>query len=164
MTAMVACLTDPPPDLVVTSTPPTIIHVAVQPPEGLITTLTASSTFTVPISTGDPTQCFYSVYDEYTTYRSCVPCPTSTFDGRTVEVDFGVGSAFDTSICHTLRFTVGSSFAVPDQFCHSGSDVATWRYVPSSCTRYDAGSLDDGAFPEASTDGLPIVPDAGASP
>jgi hypothetical protein len=164
--AVTACLTDPPPDLPLQSQSPTIEHPALRPPEGTITSL--PTRFVVPIQIADPSlPCLWSVYDEYTTYFPCKTCDTTWFDAGVVTIDFSLaGQSFDTTRCDTLRFTVGSSFSAADQQCHSGNDVATWDYRPAngSCVTYDAGALEDGAFPEASTDALPIVPDSAGDP
>jgi hypothetical protein len=166
--AMTACLTDPPPDLPLDSQPPTIVHDQLQPQEGLpITSFpTTGLGFVVPISITDPAlSCKFSVFDEYQPYLPCVPCDA---DGGIELIDFTLQAAqFDPTECHTIKFTVGSSFSPADTQCQSGSDTAIWEYRPNyaSCVTYDAGTLGDGAFPEASSDdALPIVPDSGDEP
>ncbi len=79
-------------------------------------------------------------------------------------IAFTLGAGFDPTLCHTIKFTVASSFSPADPTCKSGSDVAIWTYVPQSCVTYDAGALGDGAFPEASNDAPFIVPDSGDEP
>jgi hypothetical protein len=50
-----------------------------------------------------------------------------------------------------------------------GGDIATWLWdpagtVPCDLVVYDAGALQDGAFPpaDAGADALPVVPESGA--
>jgi hypothetical protein len=162
--ALSACLTDPPPDLPLQSEPPTIVHESLKPAEGLITSSPIPE-FVVPIRIPDPTaSCQFSFFDEYDQYFQCQPCDTTSFDAGVVSIAFTLGVRFDPTVCHTLKFTVASSFSPADPQCRSGSDVAIWTYQPESCLTYDAGALADGAFPEASTDALPIVPDSGDEP
>ena len=75
------------------------------------------------------------------------------------------GPDFDPAECHYIVFTVGSTFADPQQCHYGGSDTTAWYYRPAfaSCVSYDAGTLDDGAFPEAGADGLFVVPESGTS-
>jgi hypothetical protein len=121
----------------------------------------------VPIRIADPAAtCQFSVFDEYDQYFQCQTCDPASFDAGVVTVNFGLGARFDPTECHTIKFTVATSFSPADPQCRSGSDVAIWEYRPAfaSCVTYDAGALGDGAFPDASTDALPIVPDSGDEP
>ncbi len=161
--ALAACLTDPPPDLPIDTEPPTIKLASVEPPVGLLTSYPPAG-FSVPVAISEPAAgCEFSVFDEYDIpYFTCSPCTTSLTEG-VVSITFGLGAAFDPTLCHTLTFTVASSFSPGDTQCRSGSETIIWEYRPdsASCVSYDAGSLGDGAFPDASTDGLPFVPDSG---
>jgi hypothetical protein len=165
---MTACLTDPPPDLPLQSQAPSIVQTATQPAEGVITSLPPNGLFVVPIGLADPTEnCQFSVFDQYNDYFACRPCDTASFDAGTVTVEFTLGTAqFDPTLCHTLKFTVGSSFSPADTQCRSGSDIAIWDYRPpnASCVTYDAAALGDGSFPEAADDALPLVPDSWDEP
>ena len=163
MAALAACLTDPPPDLPLDTEPPIIQQASVKPPVGLLTSYPTTG-FEVPVQLSDPNAgCVFSVFDEYNfPYLTCRACGTPVGE-NVVFVDFGLGASFDPTRCHTLRFTVASSFSPNDNECQSGSETIIWEYRPdsASCDSYDAGSLGDGAFPDASTDGLPFVPDSG---
>jgi hypothetical protein len=164
--AVSACLTDPPPDLPLQSEPPIIIQQSLQPPAGLITS-NPTAGFVVPVQIADPAAtCQFSVFDESDQFFGCHTCDPASFDAGVVTVNFGLGALFDPTECHTITFTVASSFSAADPQCRSGSDVAIWEYRPpsGSCVTYDAAALGDGAFPEAGTDALPIVPDSGDEP
>lgn len=173
LSALAACLTDPPPDLPLDSQPPTIDHSAIFPPDPLITALPPNG-FEVTVNLPDPTQlCQWSVYDQDPVdtgngdYITCRQCDTTAIQNGKITLTFSLTEGeFDPSECHYIVFTVGGTFA--DQQCHSGgSDTTAWDYRPAfaSCVSYDAGTLGDGAFPEAGADGLPITPDdAGDEP
>lgn len=163
LVALSACLTDPPPDLPLQSEPPIIQQASLLPSGGLITSL--PSEFVVPIQIADPSApCQWSVFDEADEYFPCQQCDTTGFAAGVAQIHFALGADFDPTLCHTIKFTIASSFSPNDPTCRSGSDVAIWTYVPPSCVTYDAGALGDGAFPEASNDALPIVPDSGDEP
>jgi hypothetical protein len=167
--ALAACLTDPPPDLPLDTQPPVIQQESVKPALGLpITSYVAGESFTVPLLITDPAAgCQFSVFDEYGNSLStpCSQCGNQLTEGVTT-VDFNLGATFDPTLCHTIKFTVASSFSANDGLCRSGTDIAIWEYQPefASCVSYEAGTLGDGAFPDASTDGLPFVPDSGDEP
>ena len=167
LAALTACLTDPPPDLPLQTESPTILQETLQPAAGVITSNPPDG-FVVPIQVADPTAtCYFSVFDETNTpYITCSQCDMAS-SASVVTIKFGLTAPlFDPTECHTIKFTVASSFSPNDRQCHSGTDIAIWYYRPDfgSCVAYDAAALGDGSFPDASTDGLPLVPDSGGDP
>jgi hypothetical protein len=144
VSAMVACLTDPPPDLLLPSEPPRILHDALQPPEGLITQLPANVQFIVPLQIPDPSAtCQYQLFVDNVLEQVSSCQETATSNGVATQV-VTPRLQLDAAACHTLTFAIGT-------------DSATWRYDPPSCAVYDAGALQTGAFPDGATDALPAV-------
>ncbi len=149
--AIVACLTDPPPDLIIPSQPPTIDHSGLVPPEGLITELPASLQFEVPIFIPElSAPCSYRVYLDGVLNEQ-ENCDVSGLDAGIALNSFLLPETLDPLICHKIAFLLGA-------------DSATWTYVPQTCVTYDAGALQDGAFPEASLDALALAPESGINP
>jgi hypothetical protein len=169
--ATAACLTDPPPDLQLGLQPPTILHASggLQPPEGLVMTLPTlpSPYFTVPVEIEDPSQgCFYSVFVDGVAVDACQLCPLPVSSGvATIDFDpLQLSPGFDITTDHIIKFTVGSSPSRQgDPHCLAEDDTVIWDYEPN--VLYDAGALEDGAFPEAgSSDALLLIPESGTDP
>jgi hypothetical protein len=180
--ASTACLTAPPPDL--SQQPvhrPTILHDAVQPPPDQILAAIPVE-FLVPVELDDPNQSFqWDVFVDYDPEANPNPVffptlvqPTpGTVDGGIATVDFSLqhlaGSALDAARCHRIDFLVAHAFnnTSPHAWDSIGGDLVSWLYNPggdpAGCPVYDAGSLQDGAFPapDAPPDGLPVVPESG---
>jgi hypothetical protein len=175
-----ACITAPPPDL---PTPPahrpTILHESVvPPPDQILAQLPAE--FVVPIELEDPNQSFeWEVFVDYdpvqapnpSIFTPVLPTP-DTVDGGIYTVDFPppiVPQLPDPGRCHRIDFLVAHHFNAASQHTWDsvGGDIVTWLYnpggSPGGCPVYDAGNLQDGAFPvvDAPPDTLPIVPDTG---
>jgi len=78
----------------------------------------------------------------------------------------------DDSLCHRIDFLVAHQFdpGSAHTWDSVGGDIVSWFFNPggnpNGCPLYDAGALQDGAFPSADTgaDGLPVVPESGADP
>jgi hypothetical protein len=167
-----ACLTAPPSD-VGTSTDkrPEIIHSAVYPPEGVIRQWPPNGEFLVPVRLPDPTDaCRWSDFDQNEELGSTTaidvntPCDTSLLDGGVLVQTAPIPQPRDND-CHVLKFIVAHGFStdmVPDSI---EGDIVTWEYEPASslCNFYDAGALQDGAFPptDAGYEGLPVTPESG---
>jgi hypothetical protein len=85
-------------------------------------------------------------------------------------VGFELVTKPDPSLAHRIDFLVGHSFSVqaPHTWDSVGGDIVTWTYNPggsaSGFPLYDAGALQDGAFPpaDAPSDGVLITPESGA--
>jgi hypothetical protein len=97
------------------------------------------------------------------------PSP-ATLDGGVVVIDFDPPTDLDPSRCHTIDFLVAHQFApgLPHTPDSVGGDIVTWTYdpggaIPCSLLVYDAGSVQDGAFPptDAGAEALPAVPESG---
>jgi hypothetical protein len=175
---LVACLTDPPPDLPSGSTGrPEIIHDALSPYEGLLTQWPADNEFVVPIELADPAElCAFSVYVDGA-LKFCSPSScTGVVDGGVVLLPMPAlvpSIVLDPAVVcpHTVRVTVARQFsqgvdvplcAVPDS---AGGDTATWEFTPPGCSTYDAGAFGDGAFPiDAPVDTVLVVPDSAGDP
>ncbi|HEY1691179.1 MAG TPA: hypothetical protein VGG39_03405 [Polyangiaceae bacterium] len=183
-----ACLSAPPPDLPVPALQrPIILRGAVQPPAGPILG-SFPQEFVVPVLLQSPDEPFQ--YDAFVDFAQCVgfscgsgttpyippttvtPTP-GTLDGGVYLAHFDPPAGVDPSSCHTIEFDVAHAFDTnlphtPDSI---GGDSVSWIYSPTGnltgCTLYDAGSLQDGAFPpsDAASDGLPVTPqDGGGDP
>jgi hypothetical protein len=182
VSASTACITAPPPDLPAQAAhPPRIQTESVQPPPGQILTALPPSGFVVPVVLEDPNQSFeWEVFVDYDPIAApnpiilqpVTPSP-DTVDGGVALVDFGVAaSQADSSRCHLIEFLVAHAFnpSTPHTWDSLGGDLVTWTYNPgggpAGCPVYDAGSLQDGAFPpaDAPSDGLPVVPESGGDP
>jgi hypothetical protein len=181
-----ACITAPPPDL--PQPPPhrpTILHDSVWPPPDQILASLPTSDFVVPVELDDPNQSFeWEVFVDYDPLLSpssaiftAVPPSPDDVDGGIYTVDFpapSVPQAPDPGRCHRIDFLVAHHFdsASPHTWDSIGGDNVTWIYnpggSPGGCPVYDAGSLQDGAFPpptpDAPPDTLPIVPESGGDP
>jgi hypothetical protein len=173
-----ACLTEPPPEL--PQQPlirPTIRRDAVNPPPDQILGQLPTE-FVVPIELDSPDEPFqWDVFVDFDPVSSPNPVlypttvlPTAaTVDGGVVLQDFNLTAAnLDPSFCHRIEFLVAHAFnaASAHTWDSVGGDLVSWVYNPGSnqagCPVYDAGSLEDGAFPpaDAPIDALPVVPDS----
>ncbi len=168
-----ACLTAPPADVgTSTNERPTIVHDAVYPPEGLIAQWPIDNQFIVPVQLPGPTaSCFWRDFDQ--DIEAPPPpspldnsqCTTSLLDGGVALQDFHIKPPTDGH-CHVFTFIVAHNFSaemLPDSI---GGDLVKWEYEPPNalCNFYDAGALQDGAFPmDAGSDGLLIPPESGPS-
>jgi hypothetical protein len=176
-----ACLTAPPPELPQPSLHrPIIVHDAVYPPPDQILAELPTE-FVVPIELDSPDQPFeWDVFVDFDPVNAPNPVlipatvlPTNaTVDGGVVLQDFNLTAAnLDPAFCHRIQFLVAHAFdqASAHTWDSIGGDIVSWVYNPGSnqagCPEYDAGSLEDGAFPpEGAVDALPIVPDSGGDP
>ncbi len=181
-----ACITVPPPDLPQGPVhPPAIEHASVVPPEDQILT-SLPPQFSVPVVLQDPNESFYwDVFVDYDPTNNANPIPPyyptlqsptpGTVDGGVVSIQFGLlqeqQTALSPSSCHVIQFLVAHAFQPqsPHTWDNVGGDIVTWFYDPPGCPMYDAGSLQDGAFPASdASDALPVTPgdsaplDAGA--
>jgi hypothetical protein len=179
-----ACITAPPPDLPqAPAHRPTILHDSVvPPPDQILPSLPGE--FVVPVQLDDPNESFacemfldydpVQAPDPYFT-KQVQPTP-DTVDGGIYLVD-GIpptDPAPDPSQCHRIDFLVAHSFDPQSQHAWDsiGGDIVTWIYnpggSPGGCPVYDAGALQDGAFPPAVADAppdvLPFVPESGGDP
>jgi hypothetical protein len=174
-----ACLTAPPPDIgTSTNERPEIVHDAVNPPGGLLTAWPLDG-FVVPVLLPDPTVgCRWSLFDQDLEMPSPPPgltvyaneaCVTSVVDGGAILQDFQFGGPTGPTDghCHIYTFIVAHGFSanaesVPDSI---GGDSVIWEYLPPGalCNFYDAGALQDGAFPpvDAGKDGPLVTPESG---
>jgi hypothetical protein len=172
-----ACLTAPPADLPVQPPrAPSILHSSVVPPTGVVLD-TWPDVFIVPVRVDDPnTPFFYDAFIDYNpdpqarTAPQIFPTPfdaAGLVDGGVVAVPVAL-SAPDPAFCHRVEILVAHRFNstsphTPDSI---GGDSVAWLYTagggPNGCPAYDAGALQDGAFPQdASPDGLPVTPEEG---
>jgi hypothetical protein len=181
--ASTACLTAPPPDLAQPAVhPPHIQHFAVQPPpDQIVAELPVE--FVVPIVLDDPNQSFqWDVFVDYdpeanpnpVRYPHLVQPTPGTLDGGTYIQTFDLRGepSLESSGCHRIEFLVAHAFN--DTSSHTwdsvGGDIVSWMYnpggSPGGCPVYDAGALQDGAFPppDSSPDTLPVVPESGTDP
>ncbi len=183
--ASTACFSAPPATLPAPAlTRPTILHDAVVPPtDEILPTLPAE--FVVPVQLDSADETF--AWDVFVDYDPCpgggcqTPTPPTlytpnatptpgTVDGGVTIVDFSLTGDLDPSQCHRIDFLVAHAFDPnsPHTWDSVGGDIVTWFYNagggPEGCPLYDAGALEDGAFPpaEAATDALPVVPESGA--
>jgi hypothetical protein len=181
-----ACITAPPPQLPQeVEHRPTIVHESVVPPAGVILD-SLPIEFVVPVLLEDPNESFeWDVFIDYTACASSMCEPTQprtppgvvqvtptpgTLDGGVVTIDFSSPPDLDPTQCHQFDFLVAHAFeqGFPHTPAPPGGDIVTWIYdpggaVPCSFLVYDAGSLQDGAFPptDAPTEALPAVPESG---
>ena len=166
-----ACLTDPPPDLAAQSNlGPEIIHDALVPPEGLLTQWPADNEFLVPVRNVDPNTCQYSVTLSGQP-GSCQQC-AGFLDAGVLLIPLTLVDRFDQALCdQTVTFYVATQF-IPVQggggpasctaYENGQGDSTRWRYSPPSCMAYDAGAVQDGAFPhDGASDSQPAIPDSG---
>jgi hypothetical protein len=189
--ASTGCFTAPPADLSVPGLArPTILHDAVVPPtDEIIAQLPPE--FIVPVQFGTPDETYsWDVFVDYdpcpggdcqsptppVQYKHDLTASPSILDGGVTIIDFSLNGALDPTTCHRVDFLVAHAFnqttgaGVPSLHTWDsvGGDIATWFYNagggPGGCPVYDAGPLEDGAFPpaEAASDALPIVPESGA--
>ncbi len=160
-----ACLTVTPPPLPAPDQlHPTILHDAVVPSAGTpLAEWPEDGTFIVPVEVEGPDESFfYDVfidYDPVTNTGNVIPpyleeATPDTVDGGIMTVRFTIATPPDPRFCHTVEFLVADGFDqrslhTPDSF---GGDIVTWFYTagggPNGCPAYDAGSFQDGAFPE----------------
>jgi hypothetical protein len=183
LAATTACLTAPPPDL--PQPPlhrPTILHESVKPPpDEILTALPVE--FLVPIVLEDANETYE--WDVFVDFDPGAPTPSAPvrfptqetptgLDGGVVLQPFSLSAndGLDPSSCHRIEFLVAHGFntGTPHTWDSIGGDIVSWLYnpggSPAGCPVYDAGSLQDGAFPPADggTDGLPLVPESGTDP
>jgi hypothetical protein len=191
MLVATACITAPPPQLPQeVAHRPTIMHESVQPPAGLVS-FDLPSEFLVPVVLEDPNETFqwdvFIDYNDCADPSSCTPTPPlapgiqtvaptpGTLDGGVEFVSFIVPPDLDPSRCHNIDFLVAHKFEtsstgspLPRTWDPVGGDIVTWTWdpagtVPCDLVVYDAGALQDGAFPpaDAGTEALPAVPESG---
>jgi hypothetical protein len=178
LTAATACITTPPPDLPpVPAVGPSIIHDAVQPPTADILA-SLPMEFVVPVQLDEANASFqWDVFVDYNPATGSGTSPVifagvnqSAADGGVNLVDFSLQAGpvvLDPSECHVIQFLVAHQFN--QMSLHTwdslGGDLVSWIYNPGGgpggCPIYDAGALQTGAFPDASTDALPVVPESG---
>jgi len=180
LSAATACITAPPPDLPqVALQGPSIEHNAVYPPTNVILVVLPTE-FAVPVQLDQASASFqWDVFVDYDPVTNTSPQifsqqNQSPPDGGINVVEFALQPdpiVLDPSRCHVIDFLVAHQFN--EQSLHTwdsvGGDIVTWFYNPgggpAGCPVYDAGALQDGAFPtEASNDGLPVVPESGGDP
>ena len=167
-----ACFTAVPPDLPqLPLQRPTILHSSVVPPDdAILTELPQFGEFLVPVQLNGPSESF-----EWRVFIDYDPVDNRSFaaegqgggaeDGGVFFVSFTLSPTdLDPTLCHTIQFLVGHSFDPrgPHTFDSVGGDIVSWIYNagggPNGCPEYDAGALQDGAFPDAPSDGLPVLP------
>lgn len=156
--AGVACITTPPPDLPeLPPQPPTIVHDAVYPPEGVLVTWPQDLQFTVPVRMAKPGEGFFFevIYDYRTptptVLKDRTPAPVIPDGGMEILPLPALPIPDDIGICpREIEVVVAADFGaigVPDSI---GGDFARWTYAPNGsavgCPPYDAGT---GMFPEA---------------
>jgi|HubBroStandDraft_1064217.scaffolds.fasta_scaffold68239_1 hypothetical protein len=178
--AVAACITAPPPDLPQLPVQrPTILHDAVQPPEGPLYTWPSDNTFIVPVQVDVQSPAFY--YNAFVDYSAITQQaleeysgmgPETPLDGGVTLVSFPLPQP-DTPICpHIINFLVANKFNLsmssftPEGIGNGvGGDIVTWSYFPNGsqggCPAYDAG---DGVFPDVLVDGLLVTPESGGDP
>jgi hypothetical protein len=177
--AVGSCITAPPPDLPLVQRPhPTIVHYAVQPPEGpLFEWPTMLTQFVVPVEVDGPGEPFaYNVFVDFSgdqlsgdqSPRTGGSGPINLPDGGITLVSFWFTPPETPIPCpHRIDFLVANKFdpMSPHTFDSAGGDIVTWWYYPDGgpggCPASYTG---DGAFPDASVDGLPVVPETGGGP
>ena len=183
-----ACITAPPPELPAEiEHRPTILHESLVPSTTNVLAQLPTGGFIVPILLEDPNESFW--WEVFVDYNSCTDPPNctaatpseppgahyvsptpGTLDGGVVEVSFTLPADVDPTQCHRIDFYVAHAFSAtsPVTFDPIGGDSAGWIYwpegVPCTLIVYDAGALQDGAFPpaDAAPDSLPVVPESGA--
>lgn len=168
--AMTACLTDPPPDLTPSSSlGPQIVTVSLIPPEGEPLTQWPVGGFVVPVRNVDPSACQYSVTPRSLGVIECSPCGGIVQNGRLL-IPLPLRNQLDPNLCDQIvtfyvarQFKAGSNCTAYDE---GQGDTAEWHYYPPSCPIYDAGAVQDGAFPppDAPPDGVLVVPESGVDP
>jgi hypothetical protein len=181
LSVVTACITEPPPDLPpVPAVGPTIVHDAVVPPTDVILTELPME-FIVPVQLDEANASYqWDVFVDYDPVSDSNTSPQifsaqnqSAADGGVNLVEFSLQAGpvvLDPSECHVIEFLVAHQFN--ETSLHTwdslGGDIVTWFYNPgggpAGCPIYDAGALQAGAFPEASTDALPVVPESGSDP
>jgi hypothetical protein len=169
--AVVACITAPPPVLpTVPPHRPTILHSSVVPPPDQILSVWPAE-FDVPVELDDSTQPFqWSVFVDYDPLTAPQPIPLDNApvppppDGGPTIVSFHLDEP-DPAFCHRIDFVVASAFTKGSRRTPNdvGGDLVSWLYNagggPNGCPVYDAGPVQDGAFPpDAPADGLPVTP------
>jgi hypothetical protein len=158
-----ACLTDPPPDLPSGSNQgPEIITDALVPP-GEFTVWPGDGTFKVFVRNVDPNKCLYSVTMDGVLKVPCQRCGQVVSNG-VVEIDLFGLPILDPLTCSqpiTVYVATGFIGSQCTAYDDGQGDTATWLYSPLTCLVYDAGSVQNGAFPEGSPDGLLVVPESG---
>lgn len=151
MASLVACLTDPPPDLVLPRELPRILHDAVSPQAGTITTLPTNGEFVVPVEIPDPAVGCNFVYTYMGVTGTSSTCRACNDGSATFVIN---PHNIPSSGCSHIRLALAI-----DQACSQlTGDEVSWDYTPPACVAYDAGPLQDGAFPsDAAGDTLPVV-------
>jgi hypothetical protein len=179
------CITAPPPEIPqLPLQRPTILHDAVVPPTNQILAQLPTE-FVVPVQLDDPDESFeWDVFVDYnpcadptscqptapTIYPQLVQPTPGTLDGGVSLVSFASFTDLDDTLCHRIDFLVAHQFdpGSAHTWDSVGGDIVTWFYNPgggpNGCPIYDAGALQDGAFPppDAAPDGLPVTPESGA--
>ena len=187
MVVSTACITAPPPPLPTElEHRPTIWRQSVVPSTGLFSQFPTGG-FIVPIELEDPNESFQ--WDVFVDYNACTNPPDctmftspvtppgiqtvtptpGTLDGGVVLVGFDSPPGLDLTQCHNIDFEVAHQFqpGLPHSPDPIGGDGFTWFYQPAGVTCssvvYDAGPLQDGAFPPAAAgaEALPVVPESG---
>jgi hypothetical protein len=185
--ASAACITAPPPQLPeVAGHRPTILHDAVVPPTDVVLAGLPQE-FVVPVQLDDPNESFE--WDIFVDYNPCAdpsscqetqpiggvhgvtPTP-GTLDGGVALVSFTAPTDLSTTQCHRIDFLVAHQFdpGSAHTWDSVGGDIVTWFYnpggSPGGCPIYDAGSVQDGAFPppDGGAEALPAVPESGGDP
>jgi hypothetical protein len=181
------CITTPPPDLLAPPPRrPTILHSSVCPPADVpLVEWPADGNFIVPVEPGDPEHPRDFSWDAFVDFDPSTGAspvfvgpyqPTQAVDGGIIAVVFNVLPPPPAGFCHRVEFLVAHAFNLPTngiassdrRFVHTpdsvGGDIVTWLYTagapPGGCPAYDAGALQDGAFPpptDGPSDGVPIV-------
>lgn len=175
LTVATACITALPPALPQLPTKgPTIVLDEVQPPADEILAALPSQ-FAVPVQLDLANAAFeWDVFVDYDPVADPQTSPVlrqddeSPADGGAILVTFSLdptSSSLDPSQCHVIEFLVASAFTANSEHTWdpAGGDIVTWLYNPGGgsggCPVYDAGALQDGAFPtDAATDVLPVIP------
>jgi hypothetical protein len=176
LTVVTACITVPPADLPQVPTHgPTIVHDAVVPPYTEILAELPNE-FVVPVQLDQANASFeWDVFVDYDPVGSSEPQlrqddNESPADGGVSLVNFQLSSSLavlDPSQCHVIQFLVAHAFNEnsPYTWDSVGGDTVSWIYNPgggpAGCPVYDAGALQDGAFPlvDAPSDGILVVGD-----
>jgi hypothetical protein len=143
----------------------------------------ADGNFIVPVEPGDPEHPLDFLWDVFIDYDPSTGAsasfirptqPSEIVDGGIVEVPFHADVPA-AGFCHRVEFLVAHKFNPPPggitngdrRLDHTpdsvGGDIVTWLYTagapPGGCPVYDAGALQDGAFPpaDAPSDSVPVV-------